>query len=165
MVLDFNRLFEVEGESVPLKYSLDLSDVEQWGIKPFESPVEIEGIVCNRTGIVTLTYTAEFSTTVPCDRCTESIAISQKLEFTHKLIAKLYNEDPDSDYVEVPTGKLDFKELATADLILELPNKYLCGDDCKGICMVCGANLNNTSCGCATKEVDPRLAKLLSLLD
>jgi uncharacterized protein len=43
--------------------------------------------------------------------------------------------------------------------------KPLCRDGCKGLCPVCGANLNVTTCGCDTRWADPRLAPLKALLD
>ena len=51
-----------------------------------------------------------------------------------------------------------------ADLVLELPLRYLCKPDCKGLCCRCGKNLNDGPCGCQ-KEIDPRLAALRQLLD
>jgi len=52
-----------------------------------------------------------------------------------------------------------------SEVILDLPSKHLCKDDCKGICFKCGKNLNEGECDCETREVDPRLAKLMELLD
>ena len=39
------------------------------------------------------------------------------------------------------------------------PAKVLCGEDCKGICPVCGANRNEKDCGCDTVVLDPRMQK------
>ena len=48
---------------------------------------------------------------------------------------------------------------------IELPFRLLCREDCKGLCPVCGANLNEMTCNCNTKQIDPRLEKLKMLLD
>ena len=56
-------------------------------------------------------------------------------------------------------------ELATADILLELPTSVLCVESCKGLCPVCGANLNEGDCGCDRSQRDPRLDKLRGLLD
>ena len=50
-------------------------------------------------------------------------------------------------------------------LYLALPMKPLCREDCRGLCAECGANLNLTTCGCARRWEDPRLAGLRALLD
>ena len=41
----------------------------------------------------------------------------------------------------------------------------LCQDDCKGLCVHCGANLNVSPCSCESFVVDPRFAELRALLD
>lgn len=50
-------------------------------------------------------------------------------------------------------------------LILELPIKVLCTEDCKGVCPTCGANLNEGECGCRREEGDPRWEVLKRLVD
>lgn len=57
----------------------------------------------------------------------------------------------------------DLDELLREDILLSLPTKVLCKSDCKGLCPMCGADLNNGPCGCK-KPVDPRLAVLQDLL-
>jgi uncharacterized protein len=50
-------------------------------------------------------------------------------------------------------------------VLLELPYKSLCREDCRGLCPLCGKNLNEGLCGCNRKSVDPRLAILGQLLE
>ena len=69
------------------------------------------------------------------------------------------------DYVETPDYKLDLDELATADILLELPSKHLCKPDCKGLCPDCGADLNETACDCGKHRIDPRLEALKDLMN
>ena len=139
--------------------------MEHWGAHPFSQPINIQGEIKNRAGIVTAVYSADVISDIPCDRCLNNVHKEFNLKFEHTLVRKLYNEEADESYILVENGLLDFEELATSDIVLELPSKNLCKDDCKGLCPKCGANLNETTCNCATKEVDPRLASLLSLLD
>ncbi|MBR3755030.1 MAG: DUF177 domain-containing protein, partial [Clostridia bacterium] len=55
-------------------------------------------------------------------------------------------------------------ELVTEDILLGLPTRHLCKEDCKGVCQYCGKNLNHDSCSCSA-PLDPRLAVLKQLLD
>jgi uncharacterized protein len=55
-------------------------------------------------------------------------------------------------------------EIVTEDVFLNLPAKFLCSDDCKGMCFKCGKDLNSGSCSCE-KDIDPRLEALKQLLD
>ena len=68
--------------------------------------------------------------------------------------------------VEIPDGTdfLDLTEEAREAIILALPGYPVCREDCKGLCMTCGANLNEVSCPCE-KHIDPRLEKLKQLLN
>ena len=64
----------------------------------------------------------------------------------------------DADHV------LDLNEMMRQYAISDLPMKPLCRTDCKGLCRVCGANLNQVHCGCATGQIDPRWGALAGLL-
>ena len=44
MQMDLKRVFDIPGESVAFSHELDLRDVEQWGRKPFASPVHVTGV-------------------------------------------------------------------------------------------------------------------------
>jgi uncharacterized protein len=50
-------------------------------------------------------------------------------------------------------------------VLLELPIRYLCREDCAGICPRCGANRNEAPCGCPAAEGDPRWGNLKKLLN
>ena len=57
----------------------------------------------------------------------------------------------------------DLDSLVREDILLTLEPKTLCKPDCKGLCPMCGADLNETACSCK-KPTDPRLAVLQQLL-
>lgn len=80
------------------------------------------------------------------------------------LVMEMNEEDQDT-YILAEDGKLGLNELFRADILLALPTKYLCKEDCKGLCPVCGMNLNNSSCQCNKRQIDPRLEVLKQLID
>ncbi|MBA3637796.1 MAG: DUF177 domain-containing protein [Acidobacteriota bacterium] len=61
-------------------------------------------------------------------------------------------------------GTLDVIEMLREQFQLALPMKPLHDESCRGLCPICGANLNRTECGCTPKWEDPRLAPLKGLL-
>ena len=164
MQMDLKRVFDIPGESVAFSHELDLRDVEQWGRKPFASPVHVTGVVQNRAGIVEMEYSATFRMVTVCDRCLKEEEKDAQMRFSHILVQQLQEEDNDA-LIPAEGGMLDLDELVVSDVILELPIKTLCREDCKGLCPVCGKNLNEGSCHCQTKTVDPRLVVLQQLLD
>ncbi len=85
--------------------------------------------------------------------------------FSHTLVRELSAENDDmDDYIVVDGDQLDLDELVLSDILLSLPTKILCNEDCKGLCPVCGKDLNIGNCECKKKQVDPRLEKLGELL-
>lgn len=164
MILQLKDLFDRAGERIPFEFDLDLSHVKHGADKPIKKPVHITGSVENSTGIVTLGYLAKFTLNTLCDRCLEPIEQNLSLSTKHIVVNELAGEDNDS-FVVCEDYKLDLDELVTADIVLELPIRILCRDDCKGLCPRCGTNLNESTCNCETKQVDPRLEVLLQLLE
>jgi uncharacterized protein len=61
-------------------------------------------------------------------------------------------------------GILDLNPLIREYLILDIPIQPLCKQDCKGLCAVCGGNLNETVCDHEAVDIDPRMAALKILL-
>ena len=113
---------------------------------------------------------AEMSVT--CSRCLR--LFSSRLEKTFDLE---YAPDPKVEregeelalnYEDLGVGfyrdeQLDLGSAVGEQILLEIPMKPLCAEDCRGLCDQCGADLNQGDCGCVRETVDPRLASLLEL--
>jgi len=107
-----------------------------------------------------------------CSRCLEPFAVPVDAAFD--LLCLPAAEAPDEEEVEVAEedinaafyrdGSIDLGEMIHEQLYLALPMKPLCREDCKGICPICGANPNTTTCTCEARWEDPRLAGLKALL-
>ena len=160
-MLNLTGVFADEG-FLSFQFTLDLSDLDFYGNHPFASPVQVSGQVENRAGIVTLQATAAFTFTAPCDRCGVMSSKSFKLPFEHILVTNTADEQ--DDFVIVEDMQLDEQALIRDDLVLWVPLKFLCRDDCKGLCQQCGQNWNEGPCSCESDTTDPRLAALKSLL-
>jgi uncharacterized protein len=59
--------------------------------------------------------------------------------------------------------QVDLSPLVREQIILALPTRPLCRDNCKGLCASCGINLNTQACSCTVSGGDPRLAVLRTL--
>ncbi len=60
--------------------------------------------------------------------------------------------------------EIDLSEAVRQYMLLAIPMKPLCRDDCAGLCPTCGHNLNLGPCSCPPSSIDPRLAKLATLV-
>ena len=101
--------------------------------------------------------------TAPCDRCGLITAAKHTVLVEKSLASSIEGEESDTILL-VPDMKLDLDELIYTEVMLSLPMKHLCSENCKGICSKCGKNLNEGKCDCPEKEIDPRLAALAELL-
>ncbi|MBQ2898125.1 MAG: DUF177 domain-containing protein [Oscillospiraceae bacterium] len=165
MIIDIKELFDAPGTEIPLSIEVDLSETDIWGQKIFRSPVRISGVFKNRSGLVTLKYRATAVLEYNCDSCGKETSKEVEYEFEHWLARELESGEDNDDYVLVPTGMMDMDELIMTDVTLEIPFRLLCREDCKGLCPVCGSDLNEKTCNCNQKQIDPRLEKLKMLLD
>lgn len=164
MVLDLKSIFVNDGAVLPIEYSLDMSDMEQSGEYPLKKPVSASGRIFNKAGLVTLELSMVYTYSAPCDRCGLPTDRDFTVTLNKSLAPEIEGEDSDS-IITVEGMKLDLDELIFTEVVLSLPMKHLCRDDCKGICINCGKNLNEGECGCDTKEIDPRFEALKALLE
>lgn len=164
MIIDLKPLFRGDTDSMPLDISFDFSDEKIGGVQPFVKPVKLCGNVVNRADVVSFdaVITAEYF--APCDRCGQDFGQICSVPLERTVVCEVHNDDND-EYIIAPDMKLDLHELTLSELILNLPMKHLCKDECKGICQKCGANLNDGDCDCDHREIDPRLSALYELLN
>ena len=100
--------------------------------------------------------------TIPCDRCLEDVVIPMEISIdrivnlSEGMILMDSDEEEDTFLKE---HQLDVDRLIYDEILVHWPTKVLCRDDCKGICPVCGQNLNQRDCGCDRQVLDPRMAK------
>lgn len=107
-----------------------------------------------------------------CHRCLASFAMPVDTTFTFILNRGEESTPPDGveedDIVSIPvTGEstFDIYPRVREALILEIPIKLLCREDCRGVCTKCGANLNEGECGCDRGTGDPRWGALKKFLN
>lgn len=145
MIVQLKELFELVGESRDISCEITTEELEGISSYHFSGPIEVKGTVSNRAGIVTLSYNGRFSLDHTCDRCLKEFVGEYDYSFEHTLVRNC-NGDND-EYVVCEDNTLDLNELAVSDILLSLPTKILCKEDCKGLCFVCGADLNESDCG------------------
>ena len=92
-----------------------------------------------------------------------NFAFKKELPVEAKIAAD-ESDESDPDVFPLEGDALDVSDVLETLFILETEPKFLCREDCRGLCPSCGKDLNDGPCGCK-KEVDPRLAALSQLLD
>ena len=131
-------------------------------------PPEVSGRIIRKGHEVRLRGKITAGAEVDCDRCLKTVAVPVETDFDVKYIpaadyrssdaAELQEEDLSVSFFEGKT--IDVDELVREQVLLAMPARALCNEECKGLCPVCGANRNTDSCNCDSREIDPRWERL-----
>lgn len=143
-------------------FTFDLSTAEL-EITPIEMAIEgtvrVEGTMSNAGDVLLLQAALTARVQRVCDRCLKSFTGVVRAE----VIEKFYPasaEHIENDAFVYDSDVIDITEPLREGLLLAEPMQALCKPDCRGLCPVCGADLNDGDCGCDRFTVDPRLAAL-----
>ena len=105
-----------------------------------------------------ITGQADVTLNIPCDRCLKEVEVPFSLDF-EKHVNLEAEDDKESDETNYIDGyNLDVDKLLYNEILIGWPMKVLCSEDCKGICSVCGQNLNEGTCDCEDTGLDPRMS-------
>ncbi len=112
-------------------------------------------------GSVWLKFKAE------CDRCLAEVPVILDLGFDRIVVSPdVTTEEEAVDDLSFMEGyQLNVETFVYNEIIGNWPAKILCKEDCKGICPVCGQNLNIKDCGCDTFVPDPRMAAIQNIFN
>lgn len=126
----------------------------------FLKPVICKGSITNMGRRFSVEGLVQTSVAVACDRCLcpVEVTINCKLEENY---AKPGENDEEVENFSGET--IDLLPAVLKVISLSLPMKVVCSDDCKGLCPVCGKDLNDGACGCDTSYIDPRFESLRTL--
>ncbi|HEY0386746.1 MAG TPA: DUF177 domain-containing protein [Pyrinomonadaceae bacterium] len=108
---------------------------------------------------------------VDCDRCLKAIEAPIETEFDVTYIpASAYAAHETAELQEADLllsvyegDEIDVDEIVREQILLALPARALCREECKGLCPVCGSDRNLNGCECEEKETDPRWSALKDL--
>lgn len=165
MVIDMRQLFECTGYKETFEYLIQANNDLEFANVGIVFPISVSGTVRNCAGVVTLEAGLKYTLDKNCDRCLCSVKLNQNVSVKHTLVKSLAGDESVSDeYIVIDADQFDLDDLFSGEVLLALPSKILCKDDCKGLCTVCGHDLNQGECGCDRRILDPRLEVLRNLL-
>ena len=162
MRLNLRDIIEVPGGSVPFACELSTEGLDFPSIREYLTKPYAEGRVYNEAGILHLEGLLTAELLCVCDRCGEEFESVKETELDAILVEENPGDDPEL-FVLQDDG-IDLDEVLTTLFVLDMETKFLCREDCKGLCPTCGKNLNLGPCACR-KPIDPRFAVLEQLLD
>lgn len=148
--------------------NLDTGDLP--GLK-LDETVSFKGMIHAVSSRYVLSGRVKTAVTLSCDRCLSPFKGNVEADITVNYITRKL--DPTEDVIDAETDdgleevigtSINLKKALMEQIILQIPMKTICSDDCKGLCSQCGIDLNKESCDCDRTSIDPRLLKLKDLL-
>ena len=164
MILDISDVISCENKEITKEVQIEFdSFVSRLGEFPIIEKAPIELRIANRDGSkLLITGTVDFAASIPCSRCLEEVPT--RIHFDIEKEFRLENSvihDEEMEEIDYLIGfDLDIDRLIYGEILVNWPMKVLCKEDCKGICKVCGMNLNKGDCNCQKTELDPRMAAI-----
>lgn len=112
----------------------------------------------------------EASVRATCARCAEEFRSESARPFRFVLAPRAAGgqeentlRTEDLEFSLYDGEEIELSPLISEQVLLALPTRPLCSEDCRGLCSMCGANLNDRGCGCHFEARDPRFEILRSL--
>lgn len=134
-------------------------------------PPEVQGRTSRNGSEIRLRGRVTARAEVDCDRCLKAIDVPVETDFNVTYVtaeayasgdaAELQTDDLDQSVFE--GNIIDVDELVREQVLLALPARAVCRDECRGLCPVCGTDRNANACTCEVVNVDPRWAALADL--
>lgn len=164
MIKDLTGLLDKKYDELIVDEAVDLKSMQRGGDEiTFSEPVSINGRLYRlEDGVVF--FSGAFTTTIntACGRCLEPV--SEEIDYDFDEVVFAEGREEDYDLIIEPIGEgFDLEEFILNLLQLKLPLTFLCDEECKGLCPVCGTNLNTSECNCKEEKIDERFAMLKNL--
>ncbi len=185
MRINVSELKKETGQRINVPVQITLESVELSG-QPveFNRPFTGEAEIWNVGDRLLVRAELAGEAVVQCSRCLTPFALPLEVSFEEEFMegspsqqthTERDDEDEDDDEgldqqrtITYYTGdEIDLTDSLRDNVLLELPMQAVCKEECKGLCITCGSNLNEGACGCQEDEpqvVDSRFAVLKDLL-
>ena len=167
MILDMGPMLRGETRKIRIDYALTLDHPDG---AEFDGDALVKGEITDDGGYMRLTLEATVPYKAECARCLEpvdgdfTVQMERTVAAEGSLTEQQLEENVD-EYVAIEDGKLDLDALVDEEIALSFPMRFLCSEDCPGLCPRCGKPRREGDCGCVLTEPDPRLAVLKTLFD
>lgn len=160
-------VFPVEIKEIFSKDKFDLNDFF-CGLK---SDIKLSAAINKANNYYIMDFSFNCLAGTECARCLKPIDLNiekkEKVFLFDKSFEKISSEiidleEDEFDHYYIRDLVFNLTDFINEQLIISLPAKAVCSDDCRGLCPVCGEDLNRAECGCIRESTDPRWDRLKS---
>lgn len=165
MLIDLSDIIKDYGGKLELSEQFKMQDICFLGEDfAFEDMCSFSGFIQNNTKSLELNAVVSGKARVHCARCGKPLEVDIKFPVMEILVREDAVYADDEDVVTYSGNEIELDEVITNSFLMNVSGKYLCSDDCKGLCPHCGINLNEESCSCQDDIIDPRWEKLAEIM-
>lgn len=166
MTIDVSGILKEFGGKIEVNGEVRISEVEFKGERYIlEEPLKVNGTISNNGKALVLTADVEAQMRTQCARCLDDIVVDAGFSVEESFVQSESKVPEDDDIIVFDGYTIELDDVIEDNLIMNIEGRYLCDEDCKGLCPQCGANLNNGECGCDKEFIDPRWAGLADLMN
>ena len=172
MKLDVSLILKEPGASMPFSVTGEIGGLDvPGGASSVSGPFAVKGVATALGNGVYVEANAKGSVKLVCSRCLttfdRALDLSCEAKFVPEIGAAPEDREEEIDIFPLTDSICDLDEMIRHEIVLNVPMKPLCGEDCKGLCPVCGKNLNEGDCDCPKDEAQPTLfgQKLLEAVE
>lgn len=131
----------------------------------FSKPLDIKGTISNNGESLVLKAQAEGMVDVHCARCLKPLTVKINFPVEETFLQGDGEVSEDEDVILFSGNEIAIDDVVMNHFLMNAAGKYLCKEDCKGLCAECGADLNEGDCDCNKDVIDPRWAALKEIMD
>ena len=165
MIIDVSSILKEFGGRISVSGGLDLVDTDFLGeLYHFNEPVMITGSIYNNGQSLSFEAHCIGKMRTKCARCMKDIDVDIEFDIDEALAQDDGTVSEDSDIILFDGHTVDIDDIVLNSFLMNISGKYLCSEDCKGLCPVCGTDLNEGDCECERDVIDPRWAALADLM-
>lgn len=149
-MIDVSAALKNPGQAYPFECALTLEPLDVLSDEVLLSDIRLQGELIGAGESVGVAGTVHAVLTAHCARCLREVSQPLKAAIDEVFVREADPENSDQRLLD--GHQIDLTGPAREALLLEMPMRLLCRKDCKGLCPVCGANLNENSCDCPKGE-------------
>lgn len=160
MLLNVSNLLRKKTVEMPFEIKFEEPYVERESFKvKLKSPLTVSGNAVYDGEVINLKGSISGLLEVVCSRCLENFDYDVNVDFD-EVFAKFTK---DEDVYPFEGDTIELTDMVIDNLILHVPIKFLCSENCRGLCPECGSNLNRHQCNCNIEDIDSKFAVLKDL--
>lgn len=149
------------------RYQFAVNSAELTLGEDFDGDVAVEAVLDKSSTQILLTASITATARFTCDRCvspfSQSLRSGYSMVYVSEGIETQHLDPAEVQVISAGLHMIDIAEDVRQTVLLSVPLKVLCKETCKGLCPLCGTNLNEQTCTCSDTEIDSRWEELRKL--